>query len=132
MRFHPLSCSSLGPSTRKEEAERLSKSVVSSSLTKAAVFGNDANWGRVLCALGYSGVQFDYRKVDIRFSSAAGSITVCRRGTGVDFDEELAKRILSEKEVIIQADMKSGEQTAVCWGCDLTYDYVRINGDYRT
>lgn len=128
---HLITCEVINAAT-EEEAERLSKSVVSSSLTKAAVFGNDANWGRVLCALGYSGVQFDYRKVDIRFSSAAGSITVCRRGTGVDFDEELAKRILSEKEVIIQADMKSGEQTAVCWGCDLTYDYVRINGDYRT
>jgi glutamate N-acetyltransferase/amino-acid N-acetyltransferase len=116
----------------EEKAVVLGKSVINSPLTKSAIFGRDANWGRVLCAMGYSGVSFDTSLVDIEFSSDAGSITVCKNGQGLAFDEELAKKILSETEVVISADLKEGSQSAVCWGCDLTYDYVRINGDYRT
>ncbi|MBO7703494.1 MAG: bifunctional ornithine acetyltransferase/N-acetylglutamate synthase [Solobacterium sp.] len=114
------------------KAERLAKAVIGSSLTKAAIFGCDANWGRVLCALGYSGETFDPETVDIRFESNAGVIDVCRDGKGLPFDEALAKKILSEEEVIIDADMKEGDSEVTCWGCDLTYDYVKINGDYRT
>ena len=101
-------------------------------MTKAAIFGCDANWGRVLCAMGYSGEQFDPEAVDVAFASCAGRILVCDHGKGLDFDEDLAKKILTEKEVIIEIDLRAGDATATCWGCDLTYDYVRINGDYRT
>ena len=128
---HLITCAVSGAAS-DEDAGVLSKSVVGSTLTKAAVFGCDANWGRVLCALGYSGVEFDPEKVDITFKSGAGSVAVCSKGRGLDFDEELAKRVLSEPEVEILADMGAGDAKAVCWGCDLTYDYVRINGDYRT
>ena len=116
----------------EESAERLSKAVVGSSLVKAAMFGSDANWGRVLCAMGYSKAPFRPEHVDVCFESASGSILVCSQGDGVKFDEELAKKILSEKEVIISVNLNEGEHSAECWGCDLTYDYVKINGDYRT
>jgi glutamate N-acetyltransferase/amino-acid N-acetyltransferase len=116
----------------EEAAERLSKSVISSSLVKAAMFGADANWGRVLCAMGYAKAPFRPEYVDVTFSSVAGSVPVCRDGAGLDFDEELAKAVLLQDEVIIEVDLKEGESSAECWGCDLTYDYVRINGDYRT
>jgi len=128
---HLITCT-VRHAENEAEAEQLAKSVISSSLTKAAIFGCDANWGRVLCAMGYSGVSFDPQKVDIRFVSKAGSIDVCRNGAGLPFDEELAKKILEEEEVIIEADMKMKDAEVTCWGCDLTYDYVKINGDYRT
>ena len=116
----------------KEDAVILSKSVVTSSLTKAAIFGHDANWGRILCALGYSGVEFDPEQVDLYFESAAGKLMIIKDGVAVDYSEEEATKILSEKEVTAIADMKMGEACATAWGCDLTYDYVKINGDYRT
>ncbi len=116
----------------EESAERLSKAVVGSSLVKAAMFGSDANWGRVLCAMGYSKAPFRPEHVDVSFQSQAGSILVCQQGDGVAFDEDLAKKILSEKEVVIAVDLHEGDESAECWGCDLTYDYVKINGDYRT
>ena len=120
-------------SARSEEsAERLAKAVVGSSLVKAAMFGSDANWGRVLCAMGYSKAPFRPEFVDVHFSSAVGEILVCEQGAGVDFDEETAKSILSQDEVVILVDLHEGEHQATCWGCDLTYDYVKINGDYRT
>ena len=113
-------------------AKTAAKSVICSSLTKAAMFGADANWGRVLCAIGYSGADVDTAKADIRFVSPAGEILVCENGSGVDFSEDLAKKILSESEIDIVVDFRDGDASAVAWGCDLTYDYVRINGDYRT
>ncbi len=113
-------------------AKVVAKSVICSSLLKAAMFGADANWGRVLCAIGYSGAAVDVTKIDVTFASAAGEITVCAMGAGVDFSEEKAKEILSEKEIGIRIELHSGAAAAVAWGCDLTYDYVRINGDYRT
>ncbi|MDR1251410.1 MAG: bifunctional glutamate N-acetyltransferase/amino-acid acetyltransferase ArgJ [Treponema sp.] len=113
-------------------AETLAKSVVSSSLVKTACFGADANWGRVLCALGYAGVEFDPDKAGVRFKSRAGEITVCRDGAQVPFSEEDAKRILSEEEIEIIAGVGSGPGSATVWGCDLTCDYVKINGDYRS
>jgi glutamate N-acetyltransferase/amino-acid N-acetyltransferase len=116
----------------EEKAELLSKSVIGSSLTKAAIFGCDANWGRVLCALGYSGADFDPLKVDVDFVSSAGRISVCEKGKGLVFDEDMALEILKQDEVIIDINMNEGEKEATCWGCDLTYDYVKINGDYRT
>ena len=116
----------------EESAERLAKAVVSSPLTKAAMFGADANWGRVLCAMGYSKAPFRPEYVDVKFCSDLGEILVCRQGAGVDFDEERAKNILSRDEVVIDVDLHEGEEEAECWGCDLTYDYVKINGDYRT
>ena len=116
----------------EESAERLAKAVVGSSLVKAAMFGADANWGRVLCAMGYSKAPFRPEHVDVSFCSQAGSILVCKKGDGVDFDEDKAKTILTEKEVIIDVDLHEGDESAECWGCDLTYDYVKINGDYRT
>ncbi|MBR4765490.1 MAG: bifunctional glutamate N-acetyltransferase/amino-acid acetyltransferase ArgJ [Clostridia bacterium] len=115
-----------------ETAKTVAKSVICSSLLKAAMFGADANWGRVLCAIGYSGADVDVTKIDVEFQSAAGAITVCVNGSGIDFSEEKAKEILVEKEIKINIDLKSGESKATAWGCDLTYDYVRINGDYRT
>ena len=116
----------------EESAERLAKAVVGSSLVKAAMFGADANWGRVLCAMGYSKAPFRPEHVDVSFCSQAGAILVCKQGDGVDFDEDKAKAILTEKEVIIDVDLHEGDESAECWGCDLTYDYVKINGDYRT
>lgn len=113
-------------------AKTVAKAVICSSLVKAAMFGADANWGRVLCALGYSGAEVDVSKVGVTFSSAAGRITVCKNGAGVDFSEELAKKILLEHEITIEIDLDDGTGSAVAWGCDLTYDYVKINGDYRT
>ena len=116
----------------EESAERLSKAVVGSALVKAAMFGADANWGRVLCAMGYSKAPFRPEHVDVSFCSKAGEILVCKQGDGLDFDEEKAKEILSQEEVIIAVDLHEGDESAECWGCDLTYDYVKINGDYRT
>ena len=116
----------------EESAERLAKAVVSSSLVKAAMFGADANWGRVLCAMGYSKAPFRPEYVDMKFSSLAGEVPVCEKGTGLAFDEELAKKVLSQNEVVIDVCLNEGEHEAACWGCDLTYDYVKINGDYRT
>ena len=116
----------------KEEAVILSKSVVTSSLTKAAIYGHDANWGRILCALGYSGVQFDPEKVDLYFESAAGKLKIIENGVSTGYSEEIATKILSEEEVTAIADMKMGDASATAWGCDLTYDYVKINADYRS
>ena len=116
----------------KEDAVILSKSVVTSSLTKAAIYGHDANWGRILCAMGYSGVSFDPEKVDLFFESAAGKLQIIENGVAVDYSEEEATKILSEPEVTAIADVKMGEESATAWGCDLTYDYVKINADYRS
>lgn len=116
----------------EETAERLAKAVVGSSLVKAAMFGADANWGRVLCAMGYSKAPFRPEYVDVSFSSDQGEILVCQHGAGVDFDEDLAKKILSQDEVVIAVDLHEGDDQATCWGCDLTYEYVKINGDYRS
>ncbi len=113
-------------------AKGSAKSVICSSLLKAAMFGADANWGRVLCALGYSGEDIDVNKIDVSFKSAKGEIPVCVNGAGIEFSEEKAKEILLEKEIEILIDLKDGEYSATAWGCDLTYDYVRINGDYRS
>ena len=115
-----------------ETAKTVAKSVICSSLLKAAMFGADANWGRVLCAIGYSGASVDVNKIDVSFKSVAGEIKVCEDGSGVDFSEEIAKKILVEKEIEILIDLKSGDFSSTAWGCDLTYDYVKINGDYRT
>ena len=108
------------------------KSVICSSLVKAAMFGADANWGRILCAIGYSGAAVDVEKIDVAFRSAKGEIAVCKAGAGIDFSEEKAKEILLEKEIDILVDLNDGPFAATAWGCDLTYDYVKINGDYRT
>ena len=113
-------------------AKTVAKSVICSSLLKAAMFGADANWGRVLCAIGYSGADVDVNKVDVSFRSCAGTVEVCRNGAGIDFSEELAKTVLLEKEIEILVELNSGEAEATAWGCDLTYDYVKINGDYRS
>ena len=113
-------------------AKTVAKSIVCSSLVKAAMFGADANWGRVLCAIGYSGTHVDVHKVDVAFRSAAGTVCVCTHGAGVPFSEEEAKQILLEKEIEILVDLNAGDEGATAWGCDLTYDYVKINGDYRT
>lgn len=116
----------------EEAAERLAKAVCASSLVKAAMFGADANWGRVLCAMGYSKAPFRPEYVTVGFASNAGKVVVCDHGHGLDFDEDLAKQVLLENEVTITVDLYEGESSATCWGCDLTYDYVKINGDYRT
>ena len=113
-------------------AKTVAKSVICSSLTKAAMFGADANWGRVLCAIGYSGADVDVAKVDVSFESANGVIPVCKDGSGIEFSEEIAKEILLEKEIIINVALNSGDCSSTAWGCDLTYEYVKINGDYRT
>ena len=113
-------------------AKTVAKSVICSSLLKAAMFGADANWGRVLCAIGYSGANVDVTKIDVAFASAKGEILVCKNGAGVDFSEEIAKTILLEPEIQIKIALHMGEAAATAWGCDLTYDYVKINGDYRT
>ena len=106
--------------------------MITSSLTKAAIFGHDANWGRILCAMGYSGAQFDSEQVDLFFESAAGKLQIIENGVAVDYSEEEATKILSEPEVTAIADVKMGEASATAWGCDLTYDYVKINADYRS
>ena len=115
-----------------QTAKTVAKSVICSSLLKAAMFGADANWGRVLCAIGYSGADVDVTKVDVKFRSAKGEIEVCKNGAGVAFSEETAKEILLENEIEILVSLNSGKCNATAWGCDLTYDYVKINGDYRT
>ena len=115
-----------------ETAKTVAKSVICSSLTKAAMFGADANWGRVLCAIGYSKANVDVSKIDVAFTSAAGTVAVCKNGAGITFSEELAKTILTEGEITIDINLNSGSYYSTAWGCDLTYDYVKINGDYRT
>ncbi|MBE5737393.1 MAG: bifunctional ornithine acetyltransferase/N-acetylglutamate synthase [Clostridiales bacterium] len=126
-----LECSVDGAKTL-DIAKTVAKSVICSSLTKAAMFGADANWGRVLCAIGYSGAQVDVNKIDVSFKSNKGEIDVCKNGSGVDFSEDKAKEILLEKEIVIAVNLNDGEFSSKAWGCDLTYDYVKINGDYRT
>ena len=126
-----LECSVTGADTL-EAAKKCAKSVICSSLLKAAMFGADANWGRVLCAIGYSGADVDVNKVDVSFRSAKGEIPVCKDGAGIPFSEEIAKEILLEKEIEILISVGDGPYSACAWGCDLTYDYVKINGDYRT
>ena len=126
-----LECKVTGAKS-KEIAKTVAKSVICSSLTKAAMFGADANWGRVLCAIGYSGADVDVNKIDVSFASAKGEIPVCKNGAGIDFSEEIAKEILLEKEIDILVSLNDGEFSATAWGCDLTYEYVKINGDYRT
>ena len=128
---HLITCTVSGAASEKS-AETIAKSVISSTLTKAAVFGADANWGRVLCAMGYSGETFDPDKVDVSFASDAGEIAVCAAGRGLDFDEDLAKKILTEHDIEIRIAMGEGDGRCTCWGCDITYDYIKINGDYRT
>ncbi|MBQ2272540.1 MAG: bifunctional glutamate N-acetyltransferase/amino-acid acetyltransferase ArgJ [Clostridia bacterium] len=113
-------------------ARVIAKSVICSSLTKAAIFGADANWGRILCAIGYSGASVDVTKVDVSFVSAKGSVAVCKNGAGIEFSEEVAKEILLESEINVVIALGDGDGCATAWGCDLTYEYVRINGDYRT
>lgn len=117
---------------RRSTAKAVAKSVIKSSLVKAAMFGADANWGRVLCAIGYAGVKVDVNAIDVSFSSVKGDLPVCKSGFGIDFSEEKAKEILSEDEVFINVNLNSGSSESTAWGCDLTYDYVKINGDYRT
>lgn len=126
-----LECSVTGAKD-KATAQKIAKSVICSSLTKAAMFGADANWGRVLCAIGYSGAEVDVTKVDVAFSSAKGTVEVCKNGAGIDFSEEKAKEILLESEINILIALGDGDGNATAWGCDLTYEYVKINGDYRT
>lgn len=116
----------------KEDARILSKSVVCSSLVKAAVYGHDSNWGRIMCALGYSGVSFDVSKVDIYYGAEEEQLLICQNGEDAAYDEQKATKLLSLPEVHISVDMKAGQETATAWGCDLTYDYVKINADYRS
>ena len=115
-----------------KNAKIIAKSVIMSNLVKAAMFGSDANWGRVLCAIGYSGADVDINKVDVDFVSSKGSVPVCRQGSGIPFDEDTAKVVLLEDEILIKVTLGDGNASATAWGCDLTYDYVKINGDYRT
>ena len=126
-----LECSVSGAKDIKT-AKTVAKSIICSSLLKAAMFGADANWGRILCAIGYSGADVDVNAVDVSFKSNKGEICVCKNGAGIDFSEEKAKEILLEKEIEIIVSVGNGEGKATAWGCDLTYDYVKINGDYRT
>ena len=128
---HLLTCTVQGAAT-EEKAEFMAKAVVRSPLVKCAVYGADANWGRVLCAIGYSGAEFDPKAVEVKFQSKAGELLVCAGGQGVVFDEDVAKKVLSEEEVIILVTLTEGTASCSCWGCDLTYDYVKINGDYRS
>lgn len=128
---HLISCA-VRHARSEQEAETVSKSIIRSPLVKTAIFGTDANWGRILAAAGYSGVKLEPEKCSIAFRSDIGSIKVCENGRGLLFDEDIAKRILSEKEITIDFDMNAGSSEATCWGCDLSYDYVKINGDYRT
>ena len=126
-----LECHVTGAASVKD-AKLAAKSVASSSLLKSAMFGADANWGRVLCAIGYSGAQVDVKGVDVAFSSNGGRVEVCRDGAGIPFSEEEAKTVLSERDILIDIRLRDGDAEATAWGCDLTYDYVKINGDYRT
>lgn len=126
-----LECRVRGAGT-KTAARQVAKAVVGSSLLKAAVFGEDANWGRVLCAIGYSGADVDIHGVQAAFESTSGRVVVCEKGAGIDFSEEEAAKILHEKEILVDITLSDGEEEAMAWGCDLTYDYVKINGDYRT
>ena len=126
-----LECNVSGAESEKI-AKTVAKSVICSSLTKAAMFGADANWGRVLCAIGYSKAPVDVNKIDVSFKSLKGEIPVCKNGAGIEFSEEKAKEILLEEEIEIIINLNSGNSTATAWGCDLTYEYVKINGDYRT
>ena len=126
-----LECKASGADTL-EAAQKSAKSVICSSLLKAAMFGADANWGRVLCAIGYSGADVDVNKIGVSFRSSKGTVVVCKNGSGIQFSEELAKQILLEKEIEILVTLGDGPYEATAWGCDLTYDYVKINGDYRT
>ncbi len=126
-----IECACVGASSEKT-AETVAKSVITSSLFKAAMFGEDANWGRILCAVGYADANFDISKVDVNIGSAKGIIAVCRDGAGVEFSEEKAKEILQEEEIQIYISLNEGDCSAVAWGCDLTYNYVKINGDYRS
>jgi glutamate N-acetyltransferase/amino-acid N-acetyltransferase len=133
---HLITCI-VSSAANEDKAEAIAKSVISSSLFKSAIFGADANWGRVLCAMGYSGENFDPNRVDVTFRSAAGEIAVCKDGRGLPFDEPLAKAILSEHDIEVQIELNEETEPGafpwcMCWGCDLTYDYVKINGDYRT
>jgi len=128
---HLITCT-VANAPDKQTAVAVAKSVISSSLVKSAIFGKDANWGRILCAAGYAGVSFDPNLVSISFISEAGEIAVCKNGRGLVFDEELATKVLTPHEIIIRIDMAQGVASGTCWGCDLTYDYVKINGDYRT
>ncbi len=126
-----IECKVVG-ADNKSNARLVAKSVITSSLFKAAIFGADANWGRVLCAIGYSGANIDVAKIDVDFVSAKGGIAVCKDGAGVPFSEERAKSILLEKEIEVLINLNAGIESATAWGCDLTYEYVKINGDYRT
>jgi glutamate N-acetyltransferase/amino-acid N-acetyltransferase len=123
---------SCGSAESFEKAKTVAKSVIMSNLFKAAIFGEDANWGRILCAVGYSDAEFDIEKVDVNIASKAGRIAVCRKGAGVDFSEEKAKEILKEESILIEVELNEGSESAFAWGCDLTYNYVKINGDYRS
>lgn len=118
--------------SHKNIARIIAKSVITSNLLKCAVFASDANWGRILCAIGYADASFDISKIDVNIKSANGLVTVCHNGSGVDFDEDYATKVLKAEEVIIEVNMNSGSECATAWGCDLTYDYVKINADYRT
>ena len=126
-----VTCTVQGAET-EEQAEQMAKAVVRSPLVKCAMFGTDANWGRVLCAIGYSGAEFDPKDVAVSFQSKGGALQVCAGGQGVPFDEDLAKEILGQDEVTILVTLTAGQASCSCWGCDLTYDYVKINGDYRS
>ena len=126
-----IECTVEGAKTQ-QDAVTISKAVIASSLVKAAMFGADANCGRVMCAIGYSGAQVDVSRIDVSYISAAGSILVCEAGSGLSFDEDLAKAILTEDEITVFVSLHDGDGSATAWGCDLTYDYVKINGDYRT
>ena len=116
----------------KDTAITVAKSVVCSTLFKAAMFGEDANWGRVLCAIGYADADFDINKVDVSLESKFGCVEVCKNGAGIEFSEEFAAEVLKSDEIMIIVNLNDGNESAVAWGCDLTYDYVKINGDYRT
>ena len=126
-----LECKVTGAKSR-QAARTVAKSVIKSSLFKAAMFGADANWGRVLCAIGYAGAEVDIGRVSVDFRSRAGTVAVCREGSGIPFSEEEAKKVLSEDEIEVLIRLGDGNGKATAWGCDLTYDYVKINGDYRT
>jgi glutamate N-acetyltransferase/amino-acid N-acetyltransferase len=126
-----IECKVAGALT-EADAKLAAKAVINSPLVKTMIFGSDANFGRVLCALGYSGVKLDPERIDLSFKSKAGQVEVCKAGYGLDFSEDLAKAVLSEDEIGIDINLNQGQAEAVAWGCDLTYDYVKINGDYRT
>ena len=126
-----LECKVEGAKSEKD-AKKVAKSVICSNLLKAAMFGADANWGRVLCAIGYSGADVDVNKIDVAFKSAEGTVEVCKSGAGIEFSEDKAKSVLSQKEIEILISLNDGDYKSTAWGCDLTYDYVKINGDYRT